>query len=136
MHVIQSQLINYSFDEQVQKKIKLIRWWVLVNANGEEEAAAFNQQQQAIFMNFMDDHPANFPVDKREIFDSFSLKPPSLLYEDQESDAEKPCILLIRAQAQNTVSGICRRMDIVLQNNELPIKLPFDLAGEIIMERA
>ena len=84
----------------------------------------------------MDDHPTNFPPGKREVFDTYNLSLPSLGYNDLESDIEKPCILLIRAKATHTIAGICRRMDIILENDELPIQLPFDIAGEIILEKA
>ena len=105
MHVIQSQLINYSYDDRTQKKIKLVRWWVLAQAadssDDEEIALPFTSEQQAIFINFMDDHPDNFPKNKREIFTSQSLLPPSLDYEDRDSDIEKPCVLLIRSNPVN-----------------------------------
>ena len=136
MHVIQSQLINFSYDDQVQKQVKLVRWWLLEPADGQELALPFNPGQESILMKFMEDHPSNFPPAKIAIFDSDSLQPPSLVYEDQEGDIEKPCLLLIRARGHDTVTGICRRMDIVLQNDQLPIQLPFDIAGEIILEKA
>ncbi|MFT3910954.1 MAG: hypothetical protein QM737_16160 [Ferruginibacter sp.] len=138
MHVIQSQLVNYSYDNHSQKNIKLVRWWILGNDHeslaGDEIILPFNKEQEDIFFKFMDDHPANFPPGKRERFDSQNLKIPDLDYKDLESDIEKPCILLIRAKADNKITGLCRRMDIVLQNDELSIQLPFDLAGEIILE--
>jgi hypothetical protein len=95
----------------------------------------FTTEQEDILLKFMDDHPENFPKQKREIFESANLTAPVLDYKDLETDVEKPCILLIQAKPAEESTEICRRMDIFLQNNELPISLPFDIAGEIILER-
>lgn len=139
MHVLQSQLVNYSYGNHVEKNIKLLRWWILGNmedgSGSKDFVLPFTLEQEDIFMKFMDDHSANFPVEKRETFDSKNLPLPSLVFEDLESDPEKPCILLIRAHSHSEIKGICRRMDIVFLNDELPIQLPFDLAGEVILER-
>ncbi len=137
MHVIQSQLINYSYNNHTQKHIKLVRWWVLSkNKNGEEEALPFTTEQEDIFIKFMQDHAGNFPLGKKEVFESHNLSAPFLDDTDRETDIEKPCILLLRVKPESRTGGICRRMEIVLQHDELPVTLPFDLAGEIILEKA
>jgi len=136
MHVIQSQFTHYNFLDRVQKQIKLVRWWRLAhNSGGKEMAVPFTAEEEDILVKFIDDHPYNFPKEKREIFDSFNLIPPVLDQEDQETDVEKPCILIIQRNIKNPLTEICRRMDIVLQNDQLPISLPFDIAGEIILEK-
>ena len=136
MHVIQSQLINYSYNNHTQKNIKLVRWWVLNRKeNGEEEALPFTRQEEYVFFKFMQDHPGNFPVGKKEVFESGNLVPPMLDDVDRETDVEKPCILLLRVKPESRTE-VCRRMDIVLLNDESPADLPFDLAGEIILEKA
>jgi hypothetical protein len=137
MHVIQSQLTNYSYSALVQKKIKLVRWWVLEHGSASrEKALPFTGEQEEIFMRFMDDHPENFPTVKRERFHSANLVPPELNNIDKETDPEKPCILLIRNKPGEPPAEVCRQMDVVLQTNSLPIRLPFDIAGEIILESA
>jgi len=138
MHVIQSQITNYSYHSRVQNQLKLVRWWVLEHGPGEgrELALPFTKEQEEIFIKFIDDHPANFPKEKREIFDSKNLGLPDLSIDRKESDHEKPCILMIRTKAEKQAQDICRRMDIVLLNNKLPVALPFDIAGEIVLEKA
>ena len=79
MHVIQSQLTNYSFLDLVQKQIKLVRWWLLAHSSGGKEIAVpFTKEEEDMLIKFMDDHPSNFPKEKREIFDSVNLVPPIL----------------------------------------------------------
>jgi hypothetical protein len=137
MHVLQTQLVNYSYNSHTQKHIKLVRWWILnKKETGEEEALPFTDTQEDIFIKFMESHPANFPTGKKEVFDSQNLTPPILDNTDRDTDVEKPCILLVRAKPESRQNGLCRRMDIVFQNEALPISLPFDLAGEIILEKA
>lgn len=118
--------------------MKLVRWWKIENAGtGQREIALpFSKEEEGILINFMDDHPLNFPKEKREIFDSSNLVPPDLHIQHHESDEEKPSILLIRRKALNVAAEISRKMDIVLQNDQLPIMLPFDISGEIIIEKA
>ncbi len=135
MHVIQSQLVNYSYNNHTQKHIKLVRWWVLGKDASGDTALAFTTEQENAFFKFMLDHPANFPIDKKEIFESVNLTPPILDDTDRDTDIEKPCLLLVRANPVST-HGICRRMDIVLQHSGLEEVIPFDLVGEIILEKA
>lgn len=139
MHVIQSQLVNYSYGEHSQKNIKLVRWWILENIAGadgiDEVTRPFTKNEEDIFFQFMEDHPANFPRGKTDRFESVNLVPPLLDHDDQPGDVEKPCLLLVRAKANHNINGLCRRMDIVLENDLLPVQLPFDLAGEIILEK-
>ncbi|MEP6710864.1 MAG: hypothetical protein ABJA37_00530 [Ferruginibacter sp.] len=136
MKVIQSQLTNYSYANLVQKNIKLVRWWLFTTEDlGIETARPFTEKEEDIFIKYLDDHPANFPNEKTEVFDSNSFLPPDIGLTDRDTDTEKPCLLIIRKDPGDTPSQLCRRMDIVLQNDLLPIQLPFDVAGEIIMEK-
>ena len=54
MHVIQSQLVNYSYENHTQKNIKLVRWWVLGNDTeslaGDEIILPFTKEQEDIFI--------------------------------------------------------------------------------------
>ncbi|MEO6490774.1 MAG: hypothetical protein ABIO04_12600 [Ferruginibacter sp.] len=136
MHVIQSQLTNYSYHSFVQKQLKLVRWWIYNHEYTMDSGRAlpFTSDQEMIFMNFMNDHPKNFPKQKIEIFNSSNLVLPVIAIKDQDTDIEKPCILLIRQKPPDPAAEVSRMVDIVLQNNELPVRLPFDVAGEIILE--
>ncbi len=137
MHVIQSQLVNYSYNNHTQKHLKLVRWWVLGrNEAGEEIALPFTDEEEKEFSRFMRDHPVNFPPEKKEVFESTNLVPPFMDDTDRSTDIEKPCLLLIRAQPLENKNGICRRMDIILEEDDKPFQLNFDLAGEIILEKA
>ena len=53
MHVIQSQLVNFSYGNYSQKHIKLVRWWVIqenpTNLNKEEILLPFTENQEDIF---------------------------------------------------------------------------------------
>ncbi|MEO5942847.1 MAG: hypothetical protein ABIP30_00240 [Ferruginibacter sp.] len=134
MKVIQSQLTNYNYSSRVEKHIRLVRWWLLNTINGEEQAFPFNDHEEKIFLDYLDDHEANFPKEKREIFNSQNLDAPSLGKNDLPGDGEKPCLLLLRRNPVDLQGALCRRMDIILENDLLPIQLPFDVVGEILLE--
>lgn len=134
MKVIQSQLTNYNYSSKVEKHIRVVRWWILNTINGEEQAFPFNEHEEKIFIDYLEDHEENFPKEKREIFDSANLRVPTLGKDDLPGDGEKPCLLLLRRNPVDLEGDLCRRMDIILQNDLLPILLPFDVVGEILLE--
>ena len=134
MHVVQTQLVNYSYVGYLEKNTRLVRWWHLLEEGGKEIALPFTLEEEDILLKYMDDHPHNFPSQKRQTFESANLLPPQLSFAEDD-DNDYPCVLLIRRRPSDYATEICRRMDIVLQHDELPVSLPFDIVGEIVLEK-